>query len=170
MAAMSSSVETGRGLTTVPQSGKANGPIGLATFPQSTVNEFVHNGQSTVAMATTSVSVGQSHGGYNLSKPSRDGTVATVIERLDSTSQDKEDEEIIVDEGGRVSGNMQTGLSSLLWLLFACVAWSSHTFPRVWCWLSVPLVGDGVGWGNVCCLWGVGWGDVWNGGLAQASS
>ena len=99
MAAMSSSVETGRGHNTVPQTGKSNGPIGMVTFPPAG-NDSVHNGQSTVAMATASMLVNQSHSGHgHAGKASRDGTVATVIERLDSTSQDKEDEEIIVDEG-----------------------------------------------------------------------
>lgn len=117
MAAMSSNVETGRSLSTAPPGGKSNGPVGMTTFPQVTGNESVHNGRSTVAMATASMSVSQSHSGYNhVGKSSRDGTVATVIERLDSTNQDKEDEEIIVDEGGCVSRNMQTGLSSLFWL------------------------------------------------------
>lgn len=99
MAAMSSNMETGRGLNSASQTGKSNGPVGMVTFPPAG-NESVHNGQSTVAMATASMSVNQFHSSHgHAGKASRDGTVATVIERLDSTSQDKEDEEIIVDEG-----------------------------------------------------------------------
>lgn len=103
MATTSNSVETsagGRAVSTALTSGKPNGPVGMTTF-QPAGSESVHNGRSTVAMVTPSMSVSQS-GYHHAGKVSRDGTVATVIERLDSTHQDKEDEEIIVDEGGRV--------------------------------------------------------------------
>ena len=95
------SIGGGRAVSNALPSGKPNGPVGMTTFPPSGI-ESVHNGRSTVAMATSSVSVNQPHGYNHVGKVSRDGTVATVIERLDSTHQDKEEEEIIVDEGGQV--------------------------------------------------------------------